>query len=341
MAEAASVGTLHLTPEERAELGELEYAEHPMSYATHRNVVVLRTGFCMKNGLILKDSIYRFPRRYPRFLAIAYGSRLTRRLVPLSADKTYIAVHNLWSSGYYHWITEALARLQPVEHLLDRATVLLPPWGALRDTMVRSLQRMGVREVEEFPPDANVLAPNLILPSNPPRHRETSRSSIEFIRSRILGGSEPAEGPRRVFISRAHSPGRKIVNEEEVAELLSRRGYTRVFAEEMGFDQQVAMMQAAEVVVSQHGAGLANILFMRPGSSVLELVRQEPGAQRGRPYSIMPTYPRLALGGGLHYFCLLCRAADPSEPQATGAIAVDLDRLERKLDEAERRAEAG
>lgn len=341
MADAAGTNaTLHLTPQERAELGDLDFPESGISYRTHRNVVVLRTGFCMKHGLILKDSIYRFPRRYARFAAIAYGSRLTRRVVPLSSDKTYIAIHNLWSSGYYHWVSEALARLQPVAHLLDRAAVLLPPSGTLHDTMVRSLERMGVRDIEEFPPDANVFVPNLVLPSNPPRHREISHGSIGFIRSRILS-DQPARGhgPRRVFISRQRSRARKIVNEDAVADMLARRGYARVFAEELSFDDQVSLMQGAEVVVSQHGAGLTNIVFMRPGASVLELVRQVPPGRGGKTQnSIMPTYPRLAVGTGLHYFCLLCTAADPAQPQETGDIVVDIAGLEQKLRLAEARA---
>eukprot|EP00168_Porphyra_purpurea_P013037 TRINITY_DN3517_c0_g1_i1.p2 TRINITY_DN3517_c0_g1~~TRINITY_DN3517_c0_g1_i1.p2 ORF type:complete len:441 (-),score=172.96 TRINITY_DN3517_c0_g1_i1:82-1404(-) len=44
-----------------------------------------------------------------------------------------------------------------------------------------------------------------------------------------------------------------------------------VFFENASFHEQVSMMQETNVVVASHGAGVANLLFLRPGSTVLEV----------------------------------------------------------------------
>lgn len=331
--------TLHLTPEELGEFRPLDYEEAELSYQRLRNVVVLRSGICLKNGLIVKGSIHKLRRRHSTFLKHAYGSRLKRRVVPTDPEKTYVVIHNLWSAGYYHWITESLARLRPVMHLLADATVLLPSHTGIMETMRRSLECFGVQDIEVFPPEDNVFVRDLILPDNPPRHREISRASVAFIRSHVLeriGDSRPpGGGADKIYISRARARHRRIVNEDAVAAFLAERGYARVFMEELDFLDQVRLMHQAKIVVSQHGAGLANLLFMRPGAKVLELYRPAPGGSASGkhrvPAKLDPAYARLAGRVGVHYYCLMCRVADPRQPVAFGDIVVDTASLEEKL----------
>jgi capsular polysaccharide biosynthesis protein len=42
--------------------------------------------------------------------------------------------------------------------------------------------------------------------------------------------------------------------------------------EDYAFEEQIQIMQNASVVVAPHGAGLANVIFSRPGLKVVELV---------------------------------------------------------------------
>lgn len=331
--------TVHLTAEELEAFDPLDYQDAEISYQRLRNVRVLRSGICLRNGLIVKGSIHKHPHLYLTFAKHAYGSWLKRRVAPTDPAKTYVAIHNIWSAGYYHWITESLARLRPVMHLLADATVLLPSNTGITEVMRRSLECFGVRDIEFFPPEDNVVVRDLILPENPPRHTEVSRTSVAFIRAHVLervGDSRAPGGAReKIYVSRARSRGRKIANEDAVAAFLANRGYARVFLEELEFLDQARLMQRAEVVVAQHGAGLTNMMFMRPGTSVLELTRHAPdGTERGRGLNskkLHPAYPRLASRVGVHYRCLLCRAADPRQRFDVGDIVVDLSALNEKL----------
>src|SRR6185503_9637910 len=61
--------------------------------------------------------------------------------------------------------------------------------------------------------------------------------------------------------------------EAAVVEVLRAGGFRVVHFEDESFERQVQLAASASHIVSNHGAGLANILFMRPGSRVLELRR--------------------------------------------------------------------
>ncbi len=75
----------------------------------------------------------------------------------------------------------------------------------------------------------------------------------------------------RVYISRAKARNRKVSNEDEIVRTLGQLGFESYVLEDMGFFDQVALFEAAEVVVAPHGSGLANLVFCQPGTKVIEL----------------------------------------------------------------------
>jgi len=60
----------------------------------------------------------------------------------------------------------------------------------------------------------------------------------------------------------------------------------------MPFAEQVRLFAESSVVVSMHGAGLANVAFMPEGGVVIELLA---------PDRLWPTYRGIAARAGLHY----------------------------------------
>lgn len=335
----SGMAKLHLEPSELAAFDPLGYSDTELGYEKLRNVVVLRSGFCLKNGLLLNRSMYRHRHLYPRFIFHAYASWLKRKTLRLDPDKLYAVVHNVWSGGYYEWITEALARLRPIQNFLDKATVLVCSATPTNQVVEESLKCFGVTDFEYFPPEANLFAHNLLLPDNPPRHTEVSRGSVDFIRENVLAAvpdiRDSSRSSRKIFISRARARARKIANEADVLQCLAAHGYERVFMEEHTFADQVRLMQGAEFVISQHGAGLTNIMFMRPETRVLELFREGTGNQnwgRGlKSAKLNPSYPRLAAKVGVNYYCLLCAASDCNAHVSVGDLTVDVDELGRKI----------
>ncbi|MFN4131336.1 MAG: glycosyltransferase family 61 protein, partial [Paracoccaceae bacterium] len=101
-------------------------------------------------------------------------------------------------------------------------------------------------------------------------------SSLLALRARALRatqGRDFSHLPKRVYIARA--PGqardRQMQGEAALVELLEAFGFARLMFEDLTPLEQIALMAQAEVVVSAHGAGFANMLFANPQATVIEI----------------------------------------------------------------------
>lgn len=81
----------------------------------------------------------------------------------------------------------------------------------------------------------------------------------------------PAGKIEKLYVSRRFARRRKVVNEDEIAAILERYGFSIFYPEQVPFLQQVAIFANVKYLVGEHGSGLTNLLFMQKGASVLEL----------------------------------------------------------------------
>ncbi len=78
--------------------------------------------------------------------------------------------------------------------------------------------------------------------------------------------------PERIYITRSKCSYRRVINEENVIEILSGFGFVSVLLESMDLDEQIALFASAKVIVAPHGSGLTNMMFCEPGTKVIELM---------------------------------------------------------------------
>lgn len=74
----------------------------------------------------------------------------------------------------------------------------------------------------------------------------------------------------KIYISRRKS-SRSPTNEIELEDTLRKLDFDIIFPEELDFSQQVFLFSNASIVISPHGAGLSNMLFMPKGSILIEI----------------------------------------------------------------------
>lgn len=225
--------------------------------------------------------------------------------------------------NHSHWLTAHLPKL-----------CLLRDRGALEDLILpqernpvidASLRRLGL-DPECFP---------TYDPTRPLEVEEltvlgTDRFRPELLRPVRSAFAAPDAKParRRIFISRARSQGRRLVDEEEVWPLLRDAGFERTFMEELTFGQQVALMQETSVLLAPHGAGLTNMIFCPRGAHVVEF------ADLGFPN---PNFYALSCAMGHHYWLVPAEALGDVHPLekdlriGTDAVRDVLDRLEARL----------
>lgn len=75
----------------------------------------------------------------------------------------------------------------------------------------------------------------------------------------------------RLYIKRGNVNRRKLINEIEVIKLLEQYGFEPVVMDNKTVQEQAELFLQAEAIVALHGAALTNLLFIQPGTKVIEL----------------------------------------------------------------------
>ncbi len=330
------------TAEILARIDPLDYGYPEGGVRDLRNVVVTRSGICFRGLLPVRESYHHgYPHKWLGHLSIGYASRVRRRARALDGSQTYCIGHNLWTGGYFHWLTEAVPRLLRLRDQAAALTCLTPPFARLAGIVEDSIRPIGFRAMARYPDGANGKAKRFVLPSNPPRKAEYDPPAMQLARELYLhayGGT--LETPARqtcIYVTRRKARGRCVSNEAELESVLAARGFAVVAFEDVSFPEQVSLLSSAKVLVSVHGAGLSNMMFMPPGGVVVELMADPAEADRPSPVrrSVLApaTYARLASVMDHHYLILFC----PRTAGGQGGLAdlvVDRDAFSNVLDHA-------
>ena len=106
------------------------------------------------------------------------------------------------------------------------------------------------------------------------------------------------ELPERFYVGRAMDGSGRITPDEQalIDPILEQEGYTKVFLEGMDFRTQVALFRQATSIIAPHGAGLANLVFSRKGTKLLELNRRLDNQNHLRNCFYL-----IAANRGIHY----------------------------------------
>jgi glycosyl transferase family 61 len=131
-------------------------------------------------------------------------------------------------------------------------------------------------------------------------------------------GAPDATPRRKLFISRQSARRRRLVGEAELLARLVARGYEIVRPEEHGLREMARLCAEATAIVSLHGAGLANAVFARPGTRILEIFGAHLSAE----------YWRISSQRGFVYACWQARDShgEPFDAERVAGMGV----LERK-----------
>ncbi|CAO3439833.1 glycosyltransferase 61 family protein [Azospirillum doebereinerae] len=167
--------------------------------------------------------------------------------------------------------------------------------------------------------------------------------AYRWLRDRLLPRIRPDRPahPKRVFLSRRSAyPKHRIANDTEVGDLLARHGFTVVLPETLSVLETIEMIAGAEMVVAPIGAGTSNHVFLPPHGSWIHLNSPDffhPASPWNRQMGTQAT-----LTG--HFRHLTGRfVGDPAGFPTRDVdrleipIEIDLDALERIVEEAEER----
>jgi hypothetical protein len=214
---------------------------------------------------VARDVSVDFGKPFSEHWLLKYG-----KIVPPTPVKgTTAVVATALGSGYAHWLLEELPRLLvlrgiPADSLIVHGhtpfaevalrRVLLPA----KVILPRRLSHFACEEL---------VVPSLIGEPGYPTSKVVNLLE-EFAVD--LGDREAVVG-ERIYLSREKARRRRVTNEDELWPWLQSRGFVKISCEDLTWSEQIAVFRHAKVIVSAHGAALANLVFCGPGTKVVEL----------------------------------------------------------------------
>ena len=217
-------------------------------------------------------------------------------LLQILIKKVYIIDQGIWvyrlgCGGYFHWMTEALPQLLALGKKVQGRQVLIPQFYQDKPYIGNSLRFLGVEPVyleDDVAYRVNdLIVPDLLAPSG-----NYNESTIQRLRTRMTQKFNGNEPNRLIYISRKKRNKRIILNEEEVIQTIDKFGFEIIYFEDYSFEEQIKIASECNIIVSIHGAGLTNMLFMKAGGGVLEIRRR--GDSHNNCYFSLASALRLA-----------------------------------------------
>ena len=233
--------------------------------------------------------------------------------------------------NYCHWFVDAMSRLFLIErfHALDTIDqVLVPPlkhdfqWDTLAyygfdRSKIVELQPLECLEFENLLATSwprgrgSFICPGWVID----RYNETLLVRAKGVQS-VAG--------KRIYITRRDAPNRMLLNENEVCSFLKRHGFDIVELTPLDVWQKIAVFRDADIIVSQTGAGLTNLMFCHSNVKVLELVDKR---------FVYPLYASLAVyGGGSHHAHFFSNESALGRAYAMASkSSINIEELEKSL----------
>ena len=312
---------------------DIENEFDPQPWSKYRNVLMTVSGFAVsKNNLgIWWNRLYRpKPKSLKGHIEKLYKFFAGVRELFLAKDKREfngaVFCCNKWSSGFFHWMCDVLCRLVYLDESGSKYKIVIPKYIGDKE-FVRQTFKIFDNLDFYILAERDILYIHKLLHAKPlVRCCGYEENYINKVRNRMrrcfASGQTILSPAKRIYISREKAGARKIVNEDAVWSYLKMRGFQKVIAEDKPAAEQFRLMSKAQVLISNHGSGLAHMLMMDRGSHVIEI------RKRGR--TVPNCYFTLASALGINYWYILDKPAGVNKNNSD--IIVDVNRIRSLLD---------
>lgn len=244
-----------------------------------------------------------------------------------------VVLSSPYANNYFHWLFDTLPRLEAEVCKGERPLFVHQYRAYQRDALeLLGIAKGRIVAAEKHP---HLRADMLLVPSlpfpplpAPPsvwRLPVVTSEACAFLRAKLLPSVKARFGsewdtvlPQKIFIRRKGA--RSVCNESDVNRVLSDKGFQVVALEELSLGEQIRLFYHVKVVVGVHGAGLANVVFCKPGTRIVELM---PSAWA------MPCYWSISRHVGLVYkrVNVSSQALPGGDASASSSVHVKLDEL--------------
>ena len=228
---------------------------------------------------------------------------------------------NAWSQNYFHWFTEVLPRVYEISKCKSEVLFVFP-FPLNSQYQIPSLLASGVK-FQSFNKRA-LFAGNLIFSQC--TRKDTghfSKGQFDYIKKYF---EIPDINPSRNIYLKRSNVKRCVYNDGEVEMLLKLNGFEIIETDNMTLYDQINIFSQAKCLVSMHGAGLTNMIFMQRNQLIIEFGKEMEQFDK--------CYFNMCNLLGLRYFHLSCLAVNSDVSFSEVDLIVDLSELKKLLKSA-------
>lgn len=203
-------------------------------------------------------------------------------------DGTITTVGDVWHN-YYHRYIDMIPKVYALHECVVDGPIelLVTDYFTDQDITILSMltpRRVSIKKVPSYirvECDTYIHLPRLSTdPARPCKNHSSLGylpvEYLEYFRSKVLGHLEVCrKSSARIYVSRRDASKRKIMNEDELVQLLKRYDFEVVTLGDKSLAYQAGLFNNAEVILAQHGAALTNLLYVSSGSTVVEVYSSE------------------------------------------------------------------
>lgn len=265
-----SIGNLHKNFLENG-IGISENSE-PTFIRTLTNAKVFRSrGFLIdENNKFLYDSEckYSLQNEFPEKFFITKPKKVRGTSLLIAGS---FASHN-----YFHWLTDAIPKIAIAQENsisiseVDNVIVSNNELAFQNETLaILKIDPQKIVSLEKY----NLLVCEFIIaPSATCVSGNVSKWIVDYLQDLFKDWMVVKnELPKKIYISRQNSLKRRLTNENRITEYLIEQGYDVVYLEKLSVKQQIQLFYNANSIIGVDGAGLTNLIFSSPKTSIIEL----------------------------------------------------------------------
>jgi len=209
-------------------------------------------------------------------------------------EPTFFFIYNV--DNYYHFIYDTIPYLISYNKLKEDIPNLKLLMKSNNDKFYKFvtelLDILGIKDNDIVIGDENIIYSTIYISSsythdidsNLPPRKEIYKLYEDMVDS-IKMVNHIDNLPKKIYISRRtwvnndlsnigtnYTTRRKLINEDELVNILSEYGYTEVFTESLSTIHKILMFSNAECIIGAIGGGLCNVLFSGKNTKLIALI---------------------------------------------------------------------
>jgi hypothetical protein len=242
--------------------------------STHIKIYTLRNVFCKQNifyNWTFKQESNPFEEKqifYKNVLSMLQS--IFHLNIRIFSKYEYAYVCNNWSNGFYHWVAEVLPRVIYLSNEYPNLKFIFP-FELYSQYHLSSLNFLGI-DFESDKKKWKYFSKVYVSQKDLRTTGSHNFNDLNLLKLRFEPAFSVSQSNVKIYIVR-NVFKRVVVNDTEIIQIFRDRDYQILELENLSFFDQIQHFVRANTIVSIHGAGLTNMIFMPPKSRVLEFIK--------------------------------------------------------------------